>query len=378
MNAPVDFSVGLTDPACFPSEELATAAADAVREMGSGFVLYPGTMGHLGLREVLAARESRRESIEVRPEDVALTNGSMQGVTLVARVLMRARGDVIVTEELTYSGTIKAYRGLGARLMGIPVDRHGMRVDVLEERLEELAADGVEPRFIYALPTYQNPTGTVMPTERRQELLAAARRFGVLVVEDNCYGDVHFDGDVPPSIYSMAEPGEVLYLGSLSKIFAAGVRLGYMVGPPCLLEPIVEQRFDAGHSLLSAAICHAYLKDRLWQHVDTHNSALRRKRDTLVASLAEHGDLWRWLTPVGGLFLWLELPAETDLDRLERLAAERGVLYGRGSNFHVDAVDVPCLRLAFGYPAVEQIPGAIATLAACVREAAAAPRRATG
>ena len=378
MTKPVDFSVGLTDPVSFPTEELATAAAAAIREMGSDLVLYPGAMGHLPLREILAARESKRESMDIRPEHVALTNGSMQGVTLVARVLMQARGDVIVTEELTYSGTIHAYRGLGARLVGIPVDEDGMQVSILERTLSELAATGTPPRFIYTLPTYQNPTGTVMPIERRRALLEIARRFGVLIVEDNCYADVHFDGQVPPSIYSLAEEGEVLYLCSLSKIFAAGVRLGYMIAPPSLLGPIVEQRFDAGYSALSSAVCSAFLKGRLWDHVEKHNSALRLKRDALVAALEEEAAPWHWHTPVGGLFLWLGLPAETDLDLLQRLGEERGVLYGRGSNFHIDSLDVPFLRLAFGYPTVEEIRQGIATLAGCVRDAAAAePRRAS-
>ncbi|MEE2776683.1 MAG: PLP-dependent aminotransferase family protein [Acidobacteriota bacterium] len=370
MTRPVDFSVGLTDPACFPTEELAEAAARAIREIGDDFIFYPGGLGHLGLREILAARESKRESMEIPAEHVALFNGSMQAVTLVARVLMEKSGDAIVTEELTYSGTINAYKGLGARLVGVPVDEHGMRVDVLDRTLSQLEADGSPAKFVYALPTYQNPTGTVMPLERRRELLEVARSHQILVVEDNCYGDVHFDGDIPPSIYSLAEPGEVLYICSLSKIFAAGLRLGYMVGPPQLLEPIVDKRFDAGHSVLSAAIASAFLDGHLWDHVEMHNASLRQKRDALVEGLETHSDLWQFVTPVGGLFLWLELPQETDIDLLHQLGAQRGVISGRGCNFHIHGDEIPYVRLAFGFPTVEEITRAIPILAECVREAA--------
>jgi 2-aminoadipate transaminase len=374
----VDFSVGLTDPASFPTEAFAEAASRAVLETGSDFVFYPGTLGHPGLRSLLAEREAHREGIEVQADQIALTNGSMQAVTLVGRVLLEARGDVIVTEELTYSGTINAYKGLGAELVGVPVDEHGMRIDELDATLARLTAAGTPARFVYTLPTYQNPTGAVMPVERRRALLEVARRHQVLVVEDNCYGDVHFDGEVPPSIYSLAEPGEVLYIGSLSKILAAGVRLGYLMAPTPLLARFSDMRFDAGHSVLSASVLAAFLGEgRLWQHIALHNRNLVAKRDALVAALeSELGGLCRWTVPVGGLFLWLHLPEEIDRDTLAATGEQRGVLYGRGSNFHVHGDDVPALRLAFGYPTVEEIGIGVTRLAdsirACVPEAARA------
>ncbi len=366
----VDFSTGLTDPASFPTEELAEVAARAIREVGANFVYYPGPLGHEGLRRVLAARESKREGRAFDPDHLALMNGSMQAVTLVGRALMKRPGDVIVTEELTYSGTISAYKGLGAKLVGVPVDDEGMRVEELEEILERLQREGTPPAFVYTLPTYQNPTAAVMPIERRRALLEVTRKFGVTVVEDNCYADVHFEGEVPPSLYSLDESDHVVYICSLSKIFGAGLRLGYLCARPPMLERLLSQRFDAGHSVLAASVAAAYLKDSLWSHVETHNAALLQKRDALLDSLeANLAGTCSWLRPVGGLFLWLTLPRETDLDLLEELATEEGVLFVRGRWFHIDNEDVPCIRLAFGYPERDQIAKGVERLAGCIYQA---------
>lgn len=372
----VDFRVGLTDPASFPVEELALAAAEAVSSVADDFVFYPGPLGHAGLRQVLAARESKREGIEVDPDHLALTNGSMQAVALVAQALMQAPGDIIITEELTYSGTISAYKELGARLVGIPVDEDGMRVDVLAEKLEQLAKQGTPPRFIYTLPTYQNPTGAIMPVERRHALLKIARQFDILIVEDNCYGDVHFEGEVPPSLYALAEKGDVVYICSLSKIFAAGLRMGYLLAQPEQLERITAKRLDLGNSVLAASICAAFLEKRLWEHVERHNAALDEKRKALLSSLDEHlADLCRWTAPRGGLFLWLQLPSDIDLDLLDELSAERGVGYAPGSAFHIEGDRVPAIRLAFGYPAAAEIRRGVGILTGCIRDACATTLR---
>ena len=166
-----DFGSGRTDPVSFPTQALLEAAQTAIPEVSSELVLYPGDLGHQGLRQVMAARESRREGVDVSADHIALMNGSMQAVTLVAEALMRGPGDIIVTEELTYSGTIGAYKGLGAQLEGVALDEFGMRVDALDAKLDELAQRGTSPAFIYTLATYQNPIGAVMPKARRLELL---------------------------------------------------------------------------------------------------------------------------------------------------------------------------------------------------------------
>ena len=241
-----DFAVGQTNPETFPTEAFQEAARKAIAAEHEAFNRYPGSRGHEGLRKLMAERESQREGVEVDPECLALTNGSMQAVTLVGQALRENDQDIVITEEFTYSGTIDAYRGIGLRMVGIGMDENGMRMDLLEEKLGELEAVGKKPKFIYTLTTYQNPTGTCMPESRKRELIQLAARFQVPVVEDNCYGDVHFEGEVVPAMFAMDPEGDHIYIGSLSKIFAPGVRLGYLYAREPRFSEIVAKRYDAG------------------------------------------------------------------------------------------------------------------------------------
>ena len=367
---PYDFSSGNTNPETYPGEALAAAAARVIPGLATALNTYPGKLGHEGLRRLLAARESAREKVDIDPDHIVLTNGSMQGVTLVAETFCEGNGDRVVLEELTYNGTIEAYRALGIEMVGVPVDGSGMRTDRLAEILDEMSREGRPPRFVYTLATYQNPTGAMMPRARRAELLAAAKRHGCLVVEDNCYGDVHYDGEKPPALYAMDDYPEQIYLCSLSKIFAPGVRLGYIVARPPLLDRILARRHDAGPNTLSAAITTEYLEPDLWGHVERANTALKAKRDAMLAALEAHlGNYCSWSRPVGGLFIWVRLPDGLDTEALAAAAAERGVAYKPGSEYHVAGREIPFIRLAFGFPEVGAIETGIARLGESIREA---------
>ena len=365
-----DFGSGRTDPGSFPTEELAAAAREAVREIGPELCLYPGDMGHQGLREIMAARESEREGVDVSPDHISLMNGSMQAVTLVAEALMQGVGDIVVTEELTYSGTIGAYQNLGVELVGVPLDEHGMRTDALADTLEDLHRKGTPPRFIYTLATYQNPTGSMMPRARRLELLEVARRYDAVVVDDNCYGDVHFEGAKEPSLYALDDSPNIIYICSLSKILGPGVRVGYVVARPPMLGRLLDRRFDGGNSLLASSICAHYFRDRLWDHIERNNAILKEKRDAVFTGLEQSvGDICTWSRPVGGLFIWVEFPDDVDRDKLMALCAERNIMVARGQGFHIHREDVPAIRLAFGYAALEDIQEGVPLLGECIHMA---------
>tara|TARA_A100001037_G_scaffold76287_1_gene68402 strand:- start:1475 stop:2608 length:1134 start_codon:yes stop_codon:yes gene_type:complete len=367
-----DFGSGRTDPGSFPTEELAAAAREAVREIGPELCLYPGDMGHQGLREIMAARESEREGVDVSPDHISLMNGSMQAVTLVAEALMQGVGDIVVTEELTYSGTIGAYQNLGVELVGVPLDEHGMRTDALADTLEDLHRKGTPPRFIYTLATYQNPTGSMMPRARRLELLEVARRYDAVVVDDNCYGDVHFEGAKEPSLYALDDSPNIIYICSLSKILGPGVRVGYVVARPPMLGRLLDRRFDGGNSLLASSICAHYFRDRLWDHIERNNAILKEKRDAVFTGLEQSvGDICTWSRPVGGLFIWVEFPDDVDRDKLMALCAERNIMVARGQGFHIHREDVPAIRLAFGYAALEDIQEGVPLLGECIHMARA-------
>ncbi len=355
-SAMISFASGNANPETFPAVEFAEVAGDVMRSMAQDLTTYPGSLGHEGLRQLMAMRESQREGVSVDPEHVLITNGSMQAVTLAVETLCRGEDDVVVTEELTYSGSIVAFRSMGIEMEGIPVDGDGMRTDALDACLGRLANQGRTPRCIYTLATYQNPTGAVMPRLRRLEMIEIANGYGVPIVEDNCYGDVHFEGDVEPALYALDESPSMIYLCSLSKIFAPGVRLGYMVARPPMLERVLAKRHDAGPNTLASAITHAYLKDRLWDHVAMANQALKIKRDTMISALRrELGNACSVIRPPGGLFIWVRLPHDVDPGELIERAMEEGVEVVDGSSFHVRNDAGAAIRLAFGFPTVEEI-----------------------
>ncbi len=364
------FVGGNTAPETFPVEQLIAAAAKGIAEVGTQFIGYPGDLGHQGLREVMAQRESDREGVDVSPDHIALMNGSMQAITLMAETFMKQPGDIIVTEELTYMGTIGAYRKLGAKLVGIPMDEDGMKIDALDRTLEELHRKGTPPAFIYTIPTYHNPTGLVMSTERRLQLIAVARKYQAIVVEDNCYGDVHYEGDKPPALYALDDDPRHIYLCSLSKILGPGVRQGYIYARPPCLNTILDRRYDGGNSLLSASILAAYFKDNIWQHCEVVNGLLRQKRDATLAALQDHmGDICSWIRPIGGLFTWVKFPDDVDRGALEKMALERGFIHSPGRVLHVEGEDIPYLRLSFGSIPLNDIPEAIGILNECMRAA---------
>lgn len=365
-----DFGSGRADPDTFPVEALQRAAVAAIERCGTALADYPGASGHAGLREAMARRESDREGVAVDPAHVVLTNGSMQAVTLTAQTLQQAPGDTVLLEEFSYPGTLSAFRNLRLDLQGIPLCDAGMRLDMLETRLQQLAAEGRQARFIYVISTYQNPSGFVMPKSSREALIALAARWGVPVLEDNCYADVHYEGPVEPALYALSDSPDQIYVCSLSKILGPGLRLGYVLARPPRLERITAGRNDAGSNTLAAAVAAEFYADGIWEHARAVNAALRIKRDCLLDALSrELADLCIWSKPPGGLFVWVRLPEDVDRDALRRYCQSEGVNYLPGSSFHYADADVPYLRLAFGHLSCTVIDEGVTRLARCVQRA---------
>lgn len=365
-----DFGAGRADPDTFPTEGLKAAATQAIDACAADLADYPGALGHAGLREAMAARESQREGVTVNPDHLVITNGSMQAVTLTAQTLQEAPGDTVLLEEFSYPGTLAAYRNLRLNMQGVPLSDQGMRLEALEQSLETLAAEGRQARFIYAISTYQNPTGFIMPKANRQGLIELADRYQVPVVEDNCYADVHFEGSVEPALYALDESPDQIYLCSLSKILGPGLRLGYILARPPMLERITARRNDAGSNTLAAAIAAEFYAGGIWDHARVVNEALLVKRDRLLASLTAHlDDLCVWSKPPGGLFVWVRLPDDVDRRKLWELCQAEEVNYLPGSLFHYAGADVPYLRLAFGHLDTTTIDDGVERLAGCLRRA---------
>ncbi len=364
-----DFGSGRADPYTFPTQALKKAAEKAIDKLADQLADYPGGLGHLGMRQSMARRESDREGIPVDPEHIVLTNGSMQAVTLTAQALQEAPGDTVILEEYSYPGTLAAYRSLKLDMHGIPLDENGMRLDALEEKLVTLEREKRRPKFIYAISTYQNPSGFVMPKANRLALIELAARYEIPVIEDNCYADVHYEGPVEPALYALSDDPNQIYLCSLSKILGPGVRLGYLLARPPMLERILASRHDAGSNTLAAAIVAEFYEDGIWHHAQHTNAALKIKRDLTLEKLGEElDDICVWSKPVGGLFIWVRIPDDVDRKKLYELAESRGVRYLPGISFHFEAKNVPYLRLAFGHLNEIQIGEGIPALARCIRE----------
>ena len=363
-----DFGSGRSDPSTFPVAGLQAAATKVIAEQAQELTEYPGNLGHPGMRQAMALRETEREGVRVDADHLMLTNGSMQGVTLSAETLQENHGDTVLVEEYSYPGTLSAYRNLKLNMVGIPLDEGGMRPDKVEEQLERLSKENRLPKFIYTISTYQNPTGFVMPVARRRRIIELGQRYNVPIIEDNCYADVHYDGPLEPAFYALDDDPNIIYLCSLSKILAPGLRLGYIYAKPPMLERLLARRSDAGSNTLAAAITAEFYKDGIAAHAKVANPVLKEKRDLTLKGLEEElGDICVWSVPVGGLFIWVRLPEDVDRQKLMAMSREQGVAYLPGQSFHYQRQDVPYLRLAFGHLTLDQISAGLPILARCIK-----------
>ena len=366
-----NFGAGNPDPGVFPSRDLGEAARRVLTRVGTELAHYPEARGLPELRGVAQQRFEHNHHIRPPIEEIVITNGAMQGLQLSAQGLARP-GDTVIMEEFEYVGTIRVFKQCGLQLAAVPVDEQGMRMDALETVLEQQAAAGIQPAFIYTTASYQNPTGTSQPLERRQKLLELARKYRVLIVEDDTYADISFEPLTVPAIYALADPGEVMYIGSFSKILGPGVRLGFFIATESIIARLMPWKMDGGTSMLSQLVAAEYFKDHLWDHIEEGRQAVKDKRNALLDALeGEFGTVpgMSWTQPDGGLFVWVKLPEDVDRTRLQELAVARGITYSTGQAFSTLNADVAYLRLSFGWIEKQDIVDGIRALAECVREA---------
>ena len=365
------FTGGRPDPYTFPTEALIEASAEALRELGGSLVNYPGDNGFLGLRELASMRFERREGVPLPVDNISITSGSMQALDLVLGTFINP-GDTVLAEELTYSGTLGLLRHLKANIVGVPMDyTHGMDMGALEAILDDLRAKHIRPKLIYTTPNHQNPTGAILSLERRERLLSLANQYDTLIVEDDCYGDIDFEPNpTPDSLFKLDRANRVIFVATFSKILGAGVRQGYFVARPPYYNTIHENRWDAGTSALASAIVATFFKKYLDEHLAVTNAAVSAKCRAVIETLEKNAsDICAWTNPRGGLFLWMNLPETTDMKKLEYLAARHNVGFTPGSAFHYLNLSIKCIRLAYAYCHVDDIPEGITYLCEAIRGA---------
>ncbi|MEH6753104.1 MAG: PLP-dependent aminotransferase family protein [Alphaproteobacteria bacterium] len=368
-----NFIGGHNDADAVPVDDFIAASRDVLTKDGqtlSTYGLASGPQGYQPLREFLAKSLNQRTGMTESADNILVVSGSLQALDLVNDVLLEP-GDTVIVEEATYQGTLQRFDRLGVRHIGAPLDADGIQMDALERILEGLKAEGTSAKYIYTIPTVQNPTGSVMPEFRRLELLALARRFDVPIFEDDCYADLTFDGARPKAIRALDTEGQVIYCGSFSKTIAPALRVGYLVADWAVLSNLIAAKHDAGSGALEQMVLAEYCAAHFDAHVGHMQEILSAKCDTIVEALdAEFGTSAEYLLPKGGIFIWVTLPDAVDTTKLAEVALAEGVALNPGAGWSSDPESGRHrLRLCFGHPSHEDIREGVARLAEiCHRE----------
>ncbi|NPV93060.1 MAG: PLP-dependent aminotransferase family protein [Firmicutes bacterium] len=362
----ISFAAGMSSPELMPVEEFNQVTQQVMKEYGRQLYLYGSTEGCYPLRESLS-RLTESRGIACSPEEVLILTGSQQGLELAARALL-SPGDAVVVEEPSFFCALQIFRAAGARVLGVPVDEGGMRVDMLEPLLARY-----QPKFIYTLTTFQNPSGTVLELERRKTLLDLAYRYQVPILEDDPYGELYYEGRGPRPLKSMDQSGYVIYLSTISKMLFPGLRVGWMAAPRPVVQQfaMVKQLIDLHTNNLAQMSVDMFLRQgRLWPHLDRLRSEYAKHRDTMLRALERHAPPGvEWNRPEGGFYIWCRLPSSLNSNKLLIRASDRGVSFVPGEPFFSGGMGRNCLRLNFTYPSRESIEQGIAVLMEVIREA---------
>jgi 2-aminoadipate transaminase len=379
--AKYSFIGGNNDPDQIPVEGLIDAVNAVLKREGKTLATYglaSGPQGYRPLRDFLTAKLKRDAGINCVADDVLIVSGSLQALDLVNQTLL-ARGDTVIIERDTYQGALTRLTRLGVNAVGIPLDHEGMRMDALAAALADLKRRGITPKYIYTIPTVQNPTGTIMPEARRAELLKLSQQYGVPIFEDDCYADLIWDGRRPPALYAMSRNAGVIHIGSFSKSIAPALRVGYIVAPWDALSRMLALKTDAGSGALEQMVLAEYCAPHFATHVAKLTRGLRAKLDTLMEALNEQfGTSAEFEDPKGGIFLWVKLPDGVDTLKLYQAALAAGVAINPGPEWSTDKAHAGSrLRLCFASPSHDQIRDGVAVLAdVCRREFGVPPRSA--
>lgn len=362
----ISLSGGMPDVRLLPVDEVDKALRAAVADAGDRAVAYQygSTNGREGLRRVVCDLV-RDVGIRCKPDNVVLTSGAQEALDLIGKTFIDP-GDIVLAEGPTYLGALQAFSAYQPDVHCVECDECGMRMDLLEDELERIGRGNPRLKFCYTIPNFQNPSGVTMTPERRRRLVELSHEYGFLIVEDDPYGRIRFEGGHQIPLKALDD--QVIYLGTISKVFAPGLRVGWVVAPQHVLSKIslVKQGTDLCGSSLDQAIVQHYFADTPWQRtLQRFISVYTERRDAMLAALEEHfPPEAHWTHPEGGLFIWVTLPEYVDTGSMLAEALEAGVTYVPGDSFYPGASGGKnCMRINFSYESPEMLTEAIRRLA---------------
>ncbi len=362
---------GLPNTESFPAKTLARVTHEVSMHSSAAALQYGPTDGFEETKRNIV-KVMAEENTVIDPEDVIVTTGGQQGIDLVTRIFVDP-GDTIIAEAPTYPGAIPSFCSFEANVVQVPLDSDGIRTDLLKGEIDRLRQAGTKPKFIYVIPNFHNPAGVCLSLERRLEIVELARQHELIIVEDNPYGQLRFEGEQLPTLYSLDKDDNVIYLSTFSKIISPGIRLGWMVAPQPLLAKfnLGKQAADLCPSTLAQMIVNQYFKDFRWQdYVEEVIKVYRGRRDAMLAALTEYfPEEASWTHPEGGFYIWVTLPEYLDtVDLLALALEEQKVAFVPGSGAWVDGSGANHMRLSFSGVPEDRIEEGIKRIAKVIRE----------
>jgi 2-aminoadipate transaminase len=353
--------------AALPLDDIGAMVGDLVAKQGAHALQYCTAQGDAGLRERICEIMAL-EAVQAHPDDVVVTVGSQQALDLLTRIFIDP-GDVILAEAPSYVGALGAFAAYQADIVHVPMDEDGLIPEALAAALARLGASGRKPKFLYTVPNFHNPAGVTLAASRRQEVLDICQRAGLLVVEDNPYGLLGFDSE-PMRALRADDPGGVVYLGTFSKTFAAGVRVGWALAPPAIRDRLILAAESAVlcHSSFAQLTVREYLASQPWrEQIKVFRELYRERRDAALDALERMMPPGcRWTHPAGGFYVWVQLPAGVDAKAMLPRAISARVAYVPGTGFYADGSGAQFARLSYAFPPPERITEGVRRLAAVV------------
>lgn len=367
----ISFAGGLPAKETFPIEELVEITKDVLENNGASALQYGSTEGDPSLLKALVDRYNN-QGLNITKENLCILTSSQQALDLVAKVFCNP-GDKVIVGLPSYLGGLGAFTAYGAEPVGILHDENGMRADLLEAKLEELTKAGDKPKFMYVIPDFQNPAGVTMPLERRKEILAIAKKYDILVVEDSPYRELRFEGEAQPMLFELDNnEGNVMTFGTFSKIFVPGFRIGWILGDPAIVDYFVKakQSTDLCTSPFVQQISAKYIEQGLFdKNLVKIIEMYKEKKAVMIDSFEKYMPKGvTWTNPEGGLFLFLNLPKELDAEELFHIAIKKNVAFVLGSVFHCDGSGKNTMRLNFSYVSKEDNVEGVKRLAQSIQE----------